>query len=325
MTYKPSHISFSQIMTYLQCPEHYLFRYVLGIKSPPAKAMKRGKALHETLDHHFTQKKIDERGMNSNQAQDFYATQLETALQEYEQELEETKILVSRDFLKKEKEVSKAELLDAGTRGLAEYFMGKQQIIRVNGAKQTEEGRTASLESEVKPDLVEQEFILETNQDVSIKGYIDLTDTARIVHETKTSGKTPQIQDIARDPQLAIYNIGYEKLTGIKPAGFSKDFIISLKKEVKIQRYLISKPDIDKESILRYIWNILKAIQNDIWYCIHPANSWVCSADWCGYYKLHQELRKIGFEKMMEKYSRKNYAKETAKTIQTQKVEAISI
>lgn len=311
-------------MTYLQCPEHYLFRYVLGIKSPPAKAMKRGKALHETLDHHFTQKKIDERGMNSNQAQNFYATQLETALTEYEQELEETKALVNGDFLKKEKAISKAELLDAGTRGLAEYFTGKQQIIKVNGAKQTEEGRNAPLESEVKPDLVEQEFVLETNHNIAIRGWIDLTDVSRIVHETKTAGKTPQIQEVARDPQLAIYNIGYEKLTGIKPAGFSKDFIIPLRKEVKIQRYLISKPDIDSESMLRYIWNILKAIQNDVWYCIHPANSWVCSKDWCGYWKLHQELREIGFERMTEKYSfKKTYAKETTKTAEA-KAEAVA-
>lgn len=278
-------------MTYLQCPEHYLFRYVLGIKSPPVKAMKQGKAIHDTLAQHYTAKKETGTGWHIGKLQDFYEMRITQLLEEYERELEETKSLISKNFLTKEKEYKPAEMKDAGVRGLAAY---KQEVDPL-----------------VTPDLVEQEFVLETNKDINIKGWIDLTDTEKIIHETKTSRKSQNIQEIARDPQLAIYQIGYEKLKGTKPASYSKDFIILGKKDAKIQRFELKKPDIDPTSMLRYIWNILKAIQNDCWYCVHPANSWVCSKDWCGYYKLHQELRKIGFEKMLKKYSHHEQSKKT--------------
>mgnify|MGYP001578047252 FL=1 len=248
--------------------------------------MKQGRAIHETLANHYIQKRTDNRGYSQNEIQDAYEHILDKEMDEYEKELEETKKLVDKDFLAKEKEITKDEMLDAGTRGLAAYY--------------------TEINPKVQPEFVEQEFSLETNQNISIKGWIDLTDTKKIVHETKTSRKTPNIQEVGRDPQLAIYQIGYKKLAGKKPLGFSKDFIILGKREAKIERFRIRKPDIDPEAMLRYIWNIVKAIQNNIWYCVHPANSWVCSKDWCGYWKLHQELRQIGFETITKKYGKNN-------------------
>ena len=48
------HVSFSQVMTYVRCPQHYLFRYILGIKRQPRKVFKScylGKDLLEGLDN----------------------------------------------------------------------------------------------------------------------------------------------------------------------------------------------------------------------------------------------------------------------------------
>ena len=283
MQYKPSHISFSQIMSYIGCPEHYLFRYVLGIKSPPAKAMKQGIAIHKTLAEHYSKKKEDGKGLAIKEAQDVYVNQLKSAMRDYEKELEETKALISKDFLEKEKEMDEIEMIDAGTRGIKVYH--------------------EELEPSVKPDLVEAKFEIETNQDLNIMGYIDLTDEAEILHDTKTTRKSPNVQELGRDPQLAIYQIGYKKLKGKNPKSYAKDFIIMGKKEAKIQRFEIKKPEIAGEAMLRYIWNVLKAIQSNAWYCIHPANSWQCSKDWDGYYRLHQELREVGLDAMIKKYT----------------------
>lgn len=281
---KHATISYSQIMTYLGCPEHWLFRYYLGIKSPPAKAIMQGRAVHDTLAYHYGKKKEGDI-LPVSELQDYYAEQLNSAMKDYENETEETKSLITKEYLAKEKETTKEEMLDAGTAGIAAY---KKEV-----------------DPRVSPDLIETSFAIATNQDIKITGRIDLTDTKRIIHETKTKRRAPAMQEVARDPQLAMYRTGYENLTGKEPAGYSKDFIILGKREAKIQRYQIKKPDIDSESLLRYLWNILKAIEADSWYCLHQSESWICSKDWDGYWLLHKELRKIGFEKMLQKYGQK--------------------
>lgn len=54
------HLSFSAIETYLGCPMRYKFRYIDGIKSPPAAALEFGSCGHEALElnnvHKFTNK-----------------------------------------------------------------------------------------------------------------------------------------------------------------------------------------------------------------------------------------------------------------------------
>ena len=84
-------VSFSQLMTYIRCPEHYLFSYVLGIKRQPRKVFKRGFALHETLEYHFQQKKIDGKGISVLEAKEFFVHSFQEALEDYKQELAEAR------------------------------------------------------------------------------------------------------------------------------------------------------------------------------------------------------------------------------------------
>src|SRR3990167_1290758 len=63
-------VSFTQLMTYIRCPEHYLFRYILGIRRQPRKVFKRGFALHETLQYHFEEKKKDGKGISLAEAKE---------------------------------------------------------------------------------------------------------------------------------------------------------------------------------------------------------------------------------------------------------------
>lgn len=283
-------VSYSQLMTYVRCPEHYLFRYVLGIKRSPRKVFKHGFALHETLQYHFEQKKIDGKGISPLEAKEFFVDSFRNALDEYQLELQEARPFLTREYLAKEKKVSIPDMVITGMKGLDVYFRRLNRYI--------------------EPDLVEVafEFPVEENlpaggQGLKVMGRIDLTDKKGVIHELKTTRVTPNKQDIRADAQLGIYQIGYKTITGKSPKGISKDYIVLSKKNSRIVRFKVIRPFIDKKVVLRYISAIMNGVRNEIFYCVHPAESWICSKEWCAYYKLHQELKKLGYEEFLKKYA----------------------
>ena len=276
-------VSFSQLMTYIRCPEHWLFRYKLGIRRQPRKVFKRGFALHETLQYHFEEKKKDGKGISLPEAKEFFVASFKNAMEDYQQELAEARPFLTREYLSKEKHVNVPDMVDASLKGLEVYF--KQ------------------LNPYIKPDLIEQAFEFAVEPGLTVGGRIDLTDKSGVIHELKTSKVTPNKQDIRADAQIAIYQIGYKTITGKAPKGISKDYIVVSKTNPRIVRFKVVRPFIDKQSVLRNISNIMNAINNNVFYCLHPAESWICSKDWCPYYKEHQQLKKLGFAAFMAKYA----------------------
>ncbi|MCH8048776.1 PD-(D/E)XK nuclease family protein [Patescibacteria group bacterium] len=177
-------------------------------------------------------------------------------------------------------------------------------------AGEEEEGMTVEINIKklnryIKPDLIEQVFEFQAGKDIKVVGFIDLIDKNGVIHELKTTRKSPNMQDIRSDPQLAIYQLGYHSIKGKYPIALSKDYIVLSKNDSKITRFKVTRPFADRNTVLRNIHAIMKAAENNIFYCMHPAESWMCSKEWCGYYTLHQELKKIGLAKFMSKYSKK--------------------
>jgi len=276
-------VSFSQLMTYVRCPEHYLFSYVLGIKRQPRKVFKHGFALHETLQYHFEQKKINGKGISPLEAKEFFVDSFSNALEEYKVELQEARPFLTREYLAKEKKVSIPDMITTGMKGLDVYFKRLNRYI--------------------EPDLVEEAFEFPIEKDLKMMGRIDLTDTKGVIHELKTTRISPNKQDIRADVQLGIYQIGYQAVTGKAPKGISKDYIVLSKKNSRIVRFKVVRPFIDKKVVLRYVSTIMNGVRNEIFYCVHPAESWICSKEWCAYYKMHQEIKKLGYEAFMDKYA----------------------
>src|SRR3989344_6961706 len=276
-------VSFSQLMTYIRCPEHWLFRYKLGIKRQPRKVFKRGLALHETLQYHFEEKKKDGKGIPLAEAKEFFVHSFKNALEDYKQELAEARPFLTREYLSKEKQVNVGDMAEASLKGLEVYF--KQ------------------LNPYIKPDLIEEAFEFPVEPGLQVGGRIDLTDKNGVIHELKTSKVTPNKQDIRADAQIAIYQIGYKTITGKAPKGISKDYIVVSKTNPRIVRFKVVHPFIDKKVVLRNISAIMNAVRHNIYYCVHPAESWICSKEWCPYYKEHQQLKKLGFEAFMAKYA----------------------
>lgn len=279
------HVSFTQLMTYVRCPEHFLFRYVLGIRRPPGKAQKHGFALHETFAYHFDQKKKDSKGLKVRDAKEFFVEVFKSALEEYETEMEETKRLITKEFLFKEKGIDVNQLVATGLRGIDVYFR--------------------DMNPKISPDLVEEPFAIPTASKVDLMGRIDMTDKKGVIHELKTTRRMPNAQDIQLDQQLVIYQLAYQSLKGKLPKGIAKDYIVFSKRDAKIVQFKVDKPFFDKNVVFRNIAVIMEAVKRNIFYCIHPAESWVCSKEWCGYWKLHRELREKGMVKFMLHYSRK--------------------
>lgn len=275
-------VSFTQLMTYVQCPQHYLFRYVLGVKQSPRKVFKQGFAFHETLQYHFEQKKADGKGVTLAEAQEFFLYSFESALEDYKQELQQARPFLTRDYLSKERAVDVGDMAERGVKGLAVYFH------RVNPY--------------IMPDFVEEPFEFAVGQKLKVVGRIDLADTKGVIHELKTTRTTPNKQDVRSDAQLALYQIGYRSIKGKAPTAISKDYVVLSKRNPRVMRFRVVRPFIDKRVVLGSIIAIMHAIQNNVFYCVHPAESWICSKEWCGYYKFHQELKKLGFAPFIQKY-----------------------
>jgi len=278
-------VSFSQLMTYVRCPEHWLFHYKLGLKRSPKKVFKHGFALHEALAYHFEQKKQDGKGIKPAEAKEFFVETLKNGLEDYKEELAQARPFLTREYLSKEKQVKVADLVETGMRGLEVYYK--------------------ELNAHIFPDLVEDAFEFLVNKSLKVVGRLDLTDTKGVIHELKTTRKSPNMQDIRCDPQLSLYQLGYRALKGEAPKGISKDYIVLSKNNSRIVRFMVHRPFIDKKTILRNVATIMNAAHQNIFYCMHPAESWFCSKEWCGYYTLHQELKKLGLQKLMAKYKKK--------------------
>ena len=278
-------VSFSQLMTYVRCPEHWLFRYKLKINRNPKKVLKHGFALHETLAYHFDQKKKDGKGLAVIDAKEFFVDVFSKGMEDYKEELAQARPYLKREYLSKEHQINVADLVDIGMRGIDVYYKKLNRYI--------------------KPDLVEEPFEFRAGKDIKVVGWIDLTDKNNVIHELKTTRKSPNMQDIRSDPQLAIYQLGYHSIKRRYPKAISKDYIVLSKRNSRIVRFKVVRPFVSRATILRNINAIMEATRNNIFYCMHPAESWLCSKEWCGYYTLHQELKKLGLQEFMAKYSKK--------------------
>jgi len=265
------HLSHSQIQTYINCPAHWLFSYRCGIKIPPKASMMQGRSIHKSLAEGYFYKKDKGKEIKLKEMLDIYEDDFNKSIQNEE---------VS--FKKDEKP---AGFIDVGVKGLKLYH--------------------SEMMPNIKPVEIEKEFLLDfENTDFSFKGVIDLIDDKDIVHDHKSTGKTPNQVQIDNDQQLSAYTVGFEKIIGRKPEFLQLDYLV-LTKEPKIVSFRTERNDADIKRWLMNIAFVKKAIDSGLFYCVHSgANSWVCTKDYCKYEELgyHKELYKIGVNKFIEKY-----------------------
>jgi putative RecB family exonuclease len=239
-----NHISVTQIKMFLRCPLQYKFRYIDGIKMPPAGAMVLGRSVHKGIEENYKQKKDSKIDLPLNKVLEIFSDSFDRAQKEEEINWEED---------------TPAQIKDTGIELLKVY----QKDIAYK----------------IQPVLVEEGFELEfENVAYTLKGYLDLIDQDKIIRETKTSKRSYALDAALTDIQLTAYNLAYKCITGEDPKSLCFDVAVK-NKHPKIQTIEAPKRT-DKElaRFLKIMGYVSKAIETGLFY---PNESYMCKV--CGY------------------------------------------
>ena len=252
------HVSFSQLNMLLNCGIQYDFRYVQGIKIPPAAAVIRGACGHRTNERNFRQK-IESR----------IDLPKEEILATFSDEWEKGKYGIAwREEELAGDSVAKAEgkWKDSGIGLIGKYHEEQAPLVQ--------------------PVLIEEKFRVEFHGDFPpLDGIIDRITEDESVEDDKFVGKTPPEDDALKDVQLTCYHLGYRAKFGKDPKALRKRFAVDLKTPKTVVR---EAPPREKAQLDRFLFRLeagMKSIKSGIF--LPAANgSWICSERWCGFFFL---------------------------------------
>lgn len=188
------HVSFSQLSMYLRCSMQYYFRYVLGLKQPPAIPLAVGKGGHAALEANGRHKIRTGNDFDTENLLDLASTEIDR----------------------------EASDLSAAERGTPQFGMSKDGAIASLKVFRLKDA------ARVIPAAVETEFNLDLNVGIEdrpnhfpiriVNGRIDLITTDAGIEDYKFSGRMKSQADIDLSPQLTLYGRVFQQLTGALPA-----------------------------------------------------------------------------------------------------------
>lgn len=245
---KPPEYHQSQILMYLRCGKQWYFRYVLGIKTPPSAALTVGSSVDAAITRNLILKK--ERGTDSP---------LDEVLDTY-----------STDFDIRAKETEWGED-DAGF----QKDVGVQCVT----------AHHEQVAPQLKPETVQETFVIETDAGFGVGGTIDLVETDGTVADSKTSKSKYDEDAVSRAIQPALYDFAYEALRGKPATAFRYDVMIKPTKTLpaRIQQVRGKVTGDDRAWLFDTISEMHKAITAGI-ALPAPEGAWHCSPKWCGYW-----------------------------------------
>jgi len=244
----PRHFSWTQINMYLRCGRQYYYRYIKGIKVPPAGAITLGQSVHEAIDFNYNMKKQTGKDEPLSVLEDVY----------YEQ-------FSMRKDATDWREDEKPEEIEKEGRGLVKVFH-------------------RDLAPETFPKEVEKEFVLQfQDADFEFRGFIDLITQEEILIDHKTSGRAMSENALKQDLQLSVYALAFDMLFAHPPKEVGFDVLVRTKTP-KSQRLRTIKTPEDFNFFLSHLSIIVDSIRKWVFLPAQPG-SWVCSERFCGYYE----------------------------------------
>lgn len=168
-------IDFSAIDTYLRCAKQFYFRYIQGIKSPPAIAMIEGTSHHKAMEVNNRNKKDKSKDLKPQVLTDVF-------------------IDTFRERVKGAKDIK---------------WEGDDENRIHTRAKILHTEYINHLAPKIKPVDIEEHFEKEVSFG-KLYGTIDLTDKKR-VYDYKTTGKSKSQSEIDNNLQLSLYSHAAEK------------------------------------------------------------------------------------------------------------------
>ena len=252
-----NHLSFSQINMFLRCPKQYEYRYMEGLRIPPAGAMVMGKAWHRTLERNYKQKieSHEDRPLGEMKEYFAYCFDGETS---------------SQDVVYDEGE-GPGELKDMGI------------LVTI--------AHHERIAPAVQPATVEEKFEVSLGEGFpyDLVGIFDLIDAAGIVIDNKSYARTPSQEDVNKDLQLSTYALGYRIKNARSETGLRMDAVIKTKKPKAVQLKTERTND-ECRWLLGLIEKVAAAIEAGIFY--PNPTGWHCSEKMCGYWTRCKERSK---------------------------------
>jgi putative RecB family exonuclease len=243
-----THLSYSQISTYLTCPLRYKFHYVDLI--PPAfttAALVFGSSVHQAVAAHYESRLIGDP-IRPDQMVDVYRETWQSA---------------------------------EGIR----YFNGDNEESLLQKARQLIEVFHEQVDPEVTIVGVEEFFEVQIAKEVPpFHGYIDLIEESpdgRItVADLKTASKKLTGNSVHSNPQLTAYSIGAGAL-GFDPDQLTLRLdVITKTKNPELSRYQTTRTQAERERFIKLVRKVWSAIENHAFY---PKEDWHCSqCAWAG-------------------------------------------
>jgi len=241
-------LSSTQINMFLRCPRQYMYRYIDGLKIPPAGILVLGSAGHSAIAHNYKQKIESYKDLKTSEVLDFFSEEFDKRIEEENPIFEDEKPGIVKDN---------------GVRVLEEYQKVKSKTIQ--------------------PKEVEKEFAIEfANVDYFIKGFIDLITDLKELVDHKISKKSPYQKDLDDQLQMTGYKLGYKCLYGEDPGDLRYDYLITTKKP-QIKSYSTFRTDEDLDEYLELVGQIVEALKAGNFY--KRTQGWHCSQKMCGYYE----------------------------------------
>lgn len=245
------HLSHSQVNMLLRCGRQYEFRYVDGLKVPPAGALMLGRVWHKAIEHNYGQKVDSHEDLPVDDQREFFAARWDTEIED-----------------------------EGGTAAVnwedkkpGEY---KDQGVALTALHQAE------LAPLVQPQLVEARFRVEFADVPDLVGVIDVVDEAGVVIDNKSAARSPNQDDVDRDIQLTAYALGYyTTLDAAEQVALRLDVAVKTKTPKAARVETVRTPD-EMEWYLGLVRNAGALIQAG--HFVPNPTGWWCSERFCGYW-----------------------------------------
>jgi len=264
-TTERDYVSPSQIGMYFRCGLQYQYRYLEGIKIPPAVAMILGRGGHRAIEADLTAKIDTGELLPTEAVLEIARDATDAEFQGQEPELNEEEKSRGRDAVR------------GATIDSAVLMVGAHHV---------------ELAPTLNPTHVERKMaVLTPDGFKNLLGIVDIVEpnTSR---DTKFKGKSPNAGDADTSMQLTFYSLASHVIDGVDRA-LCIDAIVKTPKgkDAKVVTLETSRDAADWQRLIDSIKAMQKGMEAGIFFPAEPG-SWVCSERWCGYWQMCNYGRK---------------------------------
>ena len=258
--------SHSQLETLTKCGQQWYYRYVEGLRIPPAVRMVVGRAVDHSVNENLREKMKTDTELPLESARDLARDGLQ-------REWDREGVLLEEEEMAKGVKRAKGDAIDRSV-ALAGHHHQK-------------------LAPSIRPTAVQREFrIAIADYGITLKGYIDIEEGEQSVRDTKTSKKSPADIAAAESMQLTTYALAKKVLDGKIPKAVHLDYLIDRSSNKRAsartpKHKIVSavKTEADFRPLLARVERALTVIESGL-FMPAPIGAWWCSKDWCGYYNI---------------------------------------